>query len=444
MPERPTDSRGFRRALRGEMKEWLADGLISGEQAEALEKRYSFGDLGEGGRRLLIATIYVIGAVLIAGGVISFVAAHWESIPSTAKVALLFAAMLGAHISGYILWRVKRTKPALGHALVMLGTLIFGANIALMAQIFHITGTYPGVFLSWSIGAAVVGYLMLSVPNAVIAIVTSFIWFCAGFFEHPSGLILYPVVLLAAGLPLAYRKRSAVLFFLLLAAFSVSAQMAVWAATEDFQALSLTGISIALALTGYAFFHLVAVPIKKCAAVSLILGGVVLGLWSYLLSFRELADEMEPWGWVAGQSGAWILLFAAGLLIVAVAFHALTARGILAKTTMRHYVAATWTAGALMIVVCGIGWGEALVVLLSNAAFLVLAAGLISSGMVSLRRGVFWCGVALVAALIVGRFLEYDFSLLLKAVVFVACGVGVIASGVKFENLLKIKETASE
>ena len=42
------------------------------------------------------------------------------------------------------------------------------------------------------------------------------------------------------------------------------------------------------------------------------------------------------------------------------------------------------------------------------------------------------------------RFLEYQTSLLLKAAVFTACGIGLIIAGVAFENHLKKRRLADE
>jgi len=67
-----------------------------------------------------------------------FVAANWESIPAAAKVAIIVAFMLACHFIGYYLWRISAISPRLGHSLVVLGTLVFGRQYRLMAQIFHI------------------------------------------------------------------------------------------------------------------------------------------------------------------------------------------------------------------------------------------------------------------------------------------------------------------
>ncbi len=149
----PKATAGFRRHLKNHLPLLQADGLITPDQARDISQRFRLNDLAAESTRTLLMAIYIIGAFLIGIGVISFVAAHWTAIPRQVKVALLFAAMIASHFAGFYLWKMTGKSPRLGHALTILGTLIFGASIGLMAQIFHITGSTTGLFGPWAIGA---------------------------------------------------------------------------------------------------------------------------------------------------------------------------------------------------------------------------------------------------------------------------------------------------
>src|SRR6185436_2734494 len=118
----------FRHALKGELQDWLEQGLLTAEAAQRLRALYRLDELGQESSRRLAAVIFTIGGLLVGGGVISFVAANWESLPTGFKVALLFFILLGFHLTGYWL-RYKRGSPRLGHALIFCGCLAFGANI---------------------------------------------------------------------------------------------------------------------------------------------------------------------------------------------------------------------------------------------------------------------------------------------------------------------------
>ena len=185
----------FRRYLRHELKAWKRDGLIDESQSARLTARYALDALDDEARSTLMNTIFLVGAALIGCGVIAFVAAHWEEISRTLKVIALLLAMVAAHGTGYWFWRVrKEPRPHLGHALTVLGTLIFGANIGLFAQIFHISGDPHQAFLAWAAGALAVAWALQSVPNAVVAVGACFVGFCLYVDSTGSSFFLFPLL----------------------------------------------------------------------------------------------------------------------------------------------------------------------------------------------------------------------------------------------------------
>jgi uncharacterized membrane protein len=132
-------SRGFRAGLRQELPRWRAEGLVDPRAAEVLAERYRLADPDPTGPSLL--AVYVLGAFLVGAGVISLVAWHWEEMSRTARLSVIGIAMVAAHVAGFRLQGAGR-HPRLGHAISLLGTLVFGANIALVAQIFQVSGAW--------------------------------------------------------------------------------------------------------------------------------------------------------------------------------------------------------------------------------------------------------------------------------------------------------------
>ena len=80
----------------------------------------------------------------------------------------------------------------------------------------------------------------------------------------------------------------------------------------------------------------------------------------------------------------------------------------------------------------------------ANIACFTLSAGFIACSFRLEDRRIFWAGVLFAALIIASRFLEYETGLLIKAVVFIACGIGLIAAGVGFENYLKKRRLINE
>ena len=86
---------------------------------------------------------------------------------------------------------------------------------------------------------------------------------------------------------------------------------------------------------------------------------------------------------------------------------------------------------------------------LINIEMFLLAAGLIRIGLGRGNRGAFWGGLVLLTLQIMSRTFEYNTDLLFKSLVFVLCGVGVIAAGLWFERhlssvSLKLPENTNE
>src|SRR5262249_22239623 len=160
----------FRVALRREIPGWIEQGLVTDEAASKLNSIYDLSSLEKESSRLLAAVLFTIGSLLVGGGVISFVAAHWDEISRGPKVALLFSALLAFHAAGYWL-RHKSDWPRLGHALIFCGCLVFGANIGLVAQVYQVSGSWYRAFGAWAIGALVMAWAAQSWITGLLVIV---------------------------------------------------------------------------------------------------------------------------------------------------------------------------------------------------------------------------------------------------------------------------------
>ena len=108
----------FRKQLKTELPLMQSEGLITEEQAGSISQRYKLTDLATEATGKLLMAIYLIGSFLIAVGIISFVAYHWNAIGKALKLSIIFTAMLASHGVGFYLWKVKDKFPKLGHSLI--------------------------------------------------------------------------------------------------------------------------------------------------------------------------------------------------------------------------------------------------------------------------------------------------------------------------------------
>ncbi|MGO9939644.1 MAG: DUF2157 domain-containing protein [Terracidiphilus sp.] len=99
----------------------------------------------------------ILGALLLASGIVLFVSAHWDELGPGMRF-LLALAMVGLfHTAG------AATHPsfrALSTALHAVGTAATGASIELVGQIFNIQEHWPAAVLLWAL-AALAGWALL-------------------------------------------------------------------------------------------------------------------------------------------------------------------------------------------------------------------------------------------------------------------------------------------
>ncbi|MEM7650438.1 MAG: DUF2157 domain-containing protein, partial [Cyanobacteria bacterium P01_A01_bin.70] len=72
-----------------------------------------------------------------------------------------------------------------------------------------------------------------------------------------------------------------------------------------------------------------------------------------------------------------------------------------------------------------------------NILLAVLALGMMREGLGSGTRSPFWWGLVMLTLQILSRVLEYETGLLVKSLVFVVCGLGVILIGLWFERYVR-------
>ncbi|MEZ5063909.1 MAG: DUF2157 domain-containing protein [bacterium] len=431
-------SRGFRVGLRRELEEWRRDGIVSAEGAERLRARYALDTIGEETGRQTATVIFTIGALLVGGGVIAFVSAHWARLGPGARIAILLTFLLALYAAG---WRASARSPRLGRGLFLAGCLVFGASLGLFGQIFHVQEDWHHMLAAWMAGTLAVAWAIRAPETGALAVLIAAGWFAARLAVVGAHGLLVPGVIALLVLPLAYRTRSAPLHVLVLLAFGtmVAALAGRSAGTPWATALQVTVMAW---LTWAIGFHHRGTTSLARYSFAAPLGAVVLAIVAYLVSFRDFARML---GWHGDiDARGWLLPVAltAGLG-AALAAHRWrmnrpgrvergTAGGILAATLL--------TAGG--VIVAGAGAADepskrVIAAVFGNVAAVALAVTGILAGVHEDRRGAFWLGSLFAVLLVLSRFFEYQAGLLAKSAAFLLCGVAVIRAGVAFERRLQ-------
>jgi hypothetical protein len=99
----------------------------------------------------------ILGAILLACGVVLFVSAHWDQIGPGPRFVLVLAMVSVFHLGGAF---TRHRFRGLSTALHAVGTVSTGAAIALVGQIFNIQEHWPAAILLWAV-AALAGWILL-------------------------------------------------------------------------------------------------------------------------------------------------------------------------------------------------------------------------------------------------------------------------------------------
>jgi uncharacterized membrane protein len=124
--------------------------------------------------RSLVAVLPLMGALLFGAGVITFFAANWSGMPKAMKLVVLFGALAGSYAASGVC--ADRGRAALAQGFLLLGTILFGANIFLIAQVYHIDAHYPNGILLWGVGGLLTAALGRSQVAAAAALGLIALW----------------------------------------------------------------------------------------------------------------------------------------------------------------------------------------------------------------------------------------------------------------------------
>lgn len=160
----------YRRQLDRDLERWRSRGWLAPEGLEAIRA-----DLDQRGSAFGLAHVLgILGAVLLGFGAITFVAAHWQEMPRLLRLALLIGAMWTAY--GLAFWLFGRAQAAFAHAAVLLGSVLYGASIMLVGQMYHMGGSLPDAVLAWGLGTLLAAILLRSNPAFALAILLVGLW----------------------------------------------------------------------------------------------------------------------------------------------------------------------------------------------------------------------------------------------------------------------------
>ncbi len=288
--------------LAREVKAWVGEGIITSEQAASICSRHGVNYYDQSRRSLGYSVLVGLGCLFIGLAVITLIGANWDQIPRAARMSGLIALTLGANFLGLRNFRLERTSAAV--AWFFLGSLLYGASIMLIAQIYHIDEHYPDGIFWWAMGVLPIALLLESTLNMILALCLGYIWF---FVESSLGLYpaMFPVFLAAAFWHLARNKQSNIVFLLLVSGLGVWAEFTLAWFMAPVHGFTAGNENVALCIGLFLTLHGFSRWLSQREENALADYGLLLGLWVqrfalitlFVLSFKDPWISMLKAGW---------------------------------------------------------------------------------------------------------------------------------------------------
>jgi uncharacterized membrane protein len=140
------------------------------------------------------------GAVMVAAGILLFVAAHWDEMSPPLRFALVLFMVAAFHVGGAL---TAEKSPQLSIAMHTLGTASLGAGIFLTGEIFNLQEHWPTGVLLWAVGACGAALLLRQWPQIALAAILTPAWLISEWEEatkiyYGGELITFEATLLLA------------------------------------------------------------------------------------------------------------------------------------------------------------------------------------------------------------------------------------------------------
>jgi uncharacterized membrane protein len=274
--------------VRADAGRWVASGLIDGKTAEAIVL-----DVNAHERRSLSfgSILAIMAALLFGAALLVFVASNWEAMPRLGRVGALFAIIFAGYVGGAAL--KLNDHAAIAEGVWLIAAAAFGGGIALIGQMYHLSGDETQAVLTWCAGTAVAAAALRSGPLTMgaVALAAAWLFLREVDFWRDTDFPYYFAVIAAVLWLISYWTNSAASRHLIL--LSLVFYAALLAVEHD---SDLVGIAAVLAAVSAALFGLAVVMPEQTEKIAR-LGGLlpVHGLISFLTGMMmiqfELADE---------------------------------------------------------------------------------------------------------------------------------------------------------
>jgi len=187
------------------LERWTKAGLIETSTADRV-RAYETDQEKARGLKWPILIAIAFGGLLLAAGILLFVAAHWDSLSPAWRFALVLALVAVMHVAGAM---AAARFGVLSTTLHAVGTICLGAGIFLTGQVFHLQEHWPGGVMLWALGTWAAWAFLRDWPQAALAAILTPAWLGGEWLEATKGWTGSDTILAAGLLMLAITYMTA-------------------------------------------------------------------------------------------------------------------------------------------------------------------------------------------------------------------------------------------
>ncbi|QJW45623.1 DUF2157 domain-containing protein [bacterium BFN5] len=412
-----------------ELPDLIQKGIVTPEIAEQLKKHYGPAETTTGTRTFLMI-FGVIGVVLVGLGIILILAHNWAALTKLTRLFISVGLLIVAQIASGVTLARKRDSQVWLESTATLQFLMVGASIALVGQTYHLADDTDTFIRTWMLLALPLIYLMNSRFVAVLYVVGVTFWASSSANSPENQLVWLFLILVAPYYWHLIRKdrysnTTFIACWILNICLYISFAAAFSRTIDQLGPLLYSALFTINYLGGVFWFNDDKLRWQMPFKIIGLAGNTVL---IFMLTFNDIWRHLELGTQAISVTEGVLVLLS---LILVIAGNMLYIR----KTgwTNIQYSLAPLIIGSAYILKLYNESGVIATILL-NCFLLVISISTFVTGVRKHKLGLVNIGMALLAALIIARFLDMNFSFVIRGLVFVLLGAAFLGT-----NLLMVR-----
>jgi uncharacterized membrane protein len=440
-----------RRAIRwlhAELPALVSSGVISAENARAIERHYETSATPS--RNVGFVLLATVGSALVAAGIVLLIAHNWDEFSRPVRSVFAFIPLIASQLlAAFVLLRRDASRPWRESAAIF-NVAGIGTAISLVSQTFQIHGSLANFMLVWLLLSLPLIYLLRTTLGAIAYLLGTVIWLFVREKSRGFDPMLF-WLLLALVVPYfvrAYRHartagETSGLAIVLASVAGIGLGFTADFTGSNLGVLAFAGFFAVIYICGIEFFPS---PSANRLHLLALFGGIAIGVMTIVLTFEDVWRRRSAPVWPTHASQLLGVAIELSLPISAIALAVWSfLRGRVRFSVLAAAFPLVAVIGWVIAGLCEYPYGsgtstrcDVAAAILFNLYALTLGIELIARGLAAKSTARANFGLLIIAGLAVARFFDSDLSFVIRAISFIVIGLGFL-----FTNFLLFKRRSA-